>query len=174
MSDSTLPVETDHDGGQDAANVEMADDSEHAEHVETTDSAVSVETESPKRGTLVTCSFKLRKYKRPRKFKCKICGDSSTSVKELNAHHRLTHNVQFCEDCGKGFSTASALEKHVYVHKELQFICDRCGHGFPFESQLVQHKITHHTYPSLKCMKKNCNGCFQNVGDLNRHVRQHK
>ena len=46
--------------------------------------------------------------------------------------------------------------------------------GFPFESHLSQHKITHRTYASLKCMKKNCDRCFKNVGDLIRHVRQHK
>ena len=65
-------------------------------------------------------------------------------------------------------------KKHIYVHKELRFVCDRCGMGFPFESWLSQHKITHHTYASLKCMKKNCDKCFKNVGDLNQHVKQHK
>ena len=71
----------------------------------------------------------------------------------------------------KGFTTKSALDKHQYVHRELQFVCDRCGKGFPFESWLSQHKITHRTYASLKCMKKNCDKYFKNVGDLNRHVK---
>ena len=62
----------------------------------------------------------------------------------------------------------------MYIHKELRFVCDRCGMGFPFESRLSQHKITHRTYASLKCMKKNCGRCFKNIGDLNRHVNQHK
>ena len=53
-------------------------------------------------------------------------------------------------------------------------MCDRCSMGFPFESCLSQHKITHHTYAILKCMKKNCDKCFKNVGDLNRHVKQHR
>ena len=128
----------------------------------------------PSKGTFVTHSFELKKYKWPWWFKCKLCGDSSPSVMELNAHLCSTHDVQFCDDCGKGFSMKSALKKHVYVHKELRFICDRCRMGFPFESCLAQHKITHHTYLSLKCMKKNCDKCFRNVGDLNRHVKQHK
>ena len=46
--------------------------------------------------------------------------------------------------------------------------------GFPFESCLSQHKITHRTYASLKCMKKNCDKCFKNVGNLNQHVKHHK
>ena len=45
--------------------------------------------------------------------------------------------------------------------------------GFPFESHLSQHKITHQTYASLKCMKKNCDRCFKNVGNLNM-CKQHK
>ena len=169
---SPLPVETDHSVDPESSQVETTDSPEpvqtadSTEHVETEDSVPHVETDSPVKGTLVMCSFELKKYKRPRRFKCKICGESATSVKDLNAHHRSTHDVQFCDDCGKGFSTKSAVEKHIYIHKELRFGCDRCGMGFPFKSQLSQHKITHRTYASLKCMK-NCDRCFKNVGDLN-------
>ena len=161
---SPLPVETDHSVDPESSQVETADS---MEHVETEDSIPHGEPDSPVKGTLVTRSFELKKYKRPRRFKCKICGESATSVKDLNVHHRSTHDVQFCDDCGIGFFTKSALEKHIYIHKELQFVCDRCGMGFPFESRLSQHKITHHTYASLKCMKKNCDRCLKNVGDLN-------
>ena len=177
---SPLPVETNHSVDPESSQVEMTDSSgqvetaDSMEHVETEDSAPHVETGSPVKGTLVTCSFELKKYKRPQRFKCKISGESATSVKDLNVHHHLTHDLQFCDDCGKGFSTKSALEKHIYIHKELRFVCDRCGMGFPFQSCLSKHKITHRTYASLKCMKKNCDKCFKNVGDLNRHVKQHR
>ena len=169
-SDIPLSVETELSVDTESSQVETTDP---PEHVETSDSTSHVETGSPKKGTLVTCSFKLKKYKRPQRFKCKICGESATSVKDLNAHHRSSHDVQFCDECGKGFSTRSG-EKHIYIHKELRFVCDRCGMGFPFESRLSQHKITHQTYASLKCMKKNCDKCFKNVGDLNWHVKQHR
>ena len=167
---SPLPVETDHSVDPESSQVETTDSprpvemADSTEHVETEDSIPHWEPNSPVKGTLVKCSFKLKKYKRPRRFKCKICGESVTSVKDLNAHHCSTHNVQFCEDCGKGFFTKSALEKHIYIHKELRFVCDRCGMGFQFESRLSQHKITQRTYASLKCMKKNCNGCFKKCG----------
>ena len=170
---SPLPVETYNSAETESSPVETTDSPEQVEtaetteHVETEDYAPHVETGSVVKGKLVTRSFELQKYKRPRRFKCKICGESATSVKDLNAHHRSTHDIQFCDECGKGFSTKSALEKHIYIHKELRFVCDRCGMRFPFESRLSQHKITHHTYASLKCMKKNCDRCFKNVGDLN-------
>ena len=136
---SPLPVETDHSVDPESSQVETTDSpgpvetADSTEHVETEDSVPHGEPDSPVKGTLVTHSFELKKYKRPRRFKCKICGESATSVKDLNAHHRSTHNVQFCDDCGKGFSTKSALEKHIYIHKELRFVCDRCGMGFPFQ-----------------------------------------
>ena len=176
---SPLPVETDRSVDPESSQVETTDSpgpvemADSTEHVETEDSVPHGEPDSPVKGTLVTCSFELKKYKRPQRFKCKICGESATSVKDLNAHHHSTHDVQFCDDCGKGFSTKSALEKHIYIHKELRFMLDRCGMGFPFKSRLYQYKITHRTYASLKCMK-NCDRCFKNVGDLNRHVRQHR
>ena len=120
---SPLPVETDHSVDPESSQVEMTDlpgpveTADSMEHVETEDSVPHGETDSPVKETLVTCSFKLKKYKRPQRFKCKICGESATSVKDLNAHHRSTHDVQFCDNCGKGFSTKSALEKHIYIHK---------------------------------------------------------
>ena len=173
-------METDQGIDPESSQVETTDSpvqvgtAELTEHVETDDSAPHVATSSQVKGTPVTCCFELKKYKRPQRFKSKICGESATSVKDLNAHHHSTHDVQFCDECGKGFSTKSALEKHIYIHKELQFMCNRFGMGFPFENRLSQHKITHRTYASLKCMKKNCDKCFKNVGDLNRHVKQHR
>ena len=168
---NALSVETDYDTQPPTPQVETDD---VLEYVETENSSVHMEMSPPSKGTLVTRSYELKRYKQPRQFKCKLCGESTFSVKELNAHHCSTHDVQFCDNCGKGFSMKSTLEKHLYVHKELRYICDRCGMGFPFESHLAQHKIIHHTYPSLKCMKKNCERHFKNVGHLNRHIKQHK
>ena len=111
-----LPVETDGNGTSETSQVETMTD---AEHVATPSNALNVQTANPNKGSLVTHTFELKKYKRPSTFKCKLCGDSSKSVKELNAHHRATHDVEFCEECGKSFTTQSALDKHHYVHREL-------------------------------------------------------
>ena len=112
-----LPVETEQSVDPVSSQVEMTESSEQGEtgdsteHVETENSAPHVETGSQIKGTLVTRSFELKKYKRPQKFKCKICGEFTASVKDLNAHHRSTHDVQFCDDCGKGFSTKKCTGK---------------------------------------------------------------
>ena len=85
-------METDGNGTSETLQVETTTD---AEHVATPSNALNVQTDNPSKGSLVTHSFELKKYRRPRTFKCKLCGDSSKSVKELNAHHHATHDVEF-------------------------------------------------------------------------------
>ena len=149
------------------------------EHVETDDTD-DAETEpvgtEPKEkiiGTFVAKTIEIRKHKKDRKVKCRLCGDSFANVKELNKHHYSDHDIQFCVDCGKGFNTQTSLDKHKYYHQELKFVCEHCGQGFPFVSRLKQHKITHQKIATLPCMHKNCGRMFKNLGDLNRHVSQH-
>ena len=134
-----------------------------------------VETDTKEKiiGTFVTKTIGIRKHKKDRKVKCRLCGDSFANVKELNKHHRSDHDIQFCADCGKGFNTQTSLDKHKYYHQELKFVCEHCGQGFPFVSRLEQHKITHQKIATLPCMRKNCGHTFKNLGDLNRHVSQH-
>ena len=59
-SDSPLPVETSLNVPPKTPQVETTDS---PEHVETIEQPVNVETDPPVKGTLVTCSFELKKYK---------------------------------------------------------------------------------------------------------------
>ena len=61
-TNNPLPVETDLSVDTESAPVETTNS---LEHVETNESTSHVETGSPKKGTLVTRSFELKKYKRP-------------------------------------------------------------------------------------------------------------
>ena len=131
------------------------------------------ENKQPVIGTLVMKTVGIVKCKKKRKAHCKICGNSCSNVKELNQHHKDTHDIVFCPDCHKAFSTCTSLDKHMYVHKNMDYVCDQCGQSFPFKSRLKQHKITHHKVATHHCMVKNCNRSFKNTGDLNRHVNQH-
>ena len=121
-------------------------------------------------GTFVTKTIGIKKHKKEQKVKYRLCGESVKNVKELNEHHRMDHNIQFCAECGKGFNMQSSLDKHKYYHRELKFACEHCGLGFPFMSRLEQHKVTHRKLATLPCMHKNCGCTFKNLGDLNRHV----
>ena len=124
-------------------------------------------------GTLVMKTVGIVKLKKKRKARCKLCGISCNNVKELNQHHKDTHDIVFCPDCNKAFSTCTSLDEHVYVHKDLDYVCDQCGQSYPFESRLKQHKMTHHGVATHRCMVKSCAWSFENTGDLNRHVNQH-
>ena len=99
-----------------AANVETSIPVETSTPVETTPSNGSetelyanTESESenkkPVNGTLVMKTVGIVRHKKKRKARCKICGNSCKNVKELNQHHRDTHDIVFCPDCNKAFST---------------------------------------------------------------------
>ena len=141
--------------------------------VDTETEPVGTDTKEKTIGTFVTKTIGIRKHKKERKAKCRLCGDSFDNVKELNRHHRSDHDIQFCSECGKGFNTQTSLDKHKYCHRELEFVCEHWGQRFPFVSRLEQHKITHRSMATLPCMHKNCGRTFKNLGDLNRHVGQH-
>ena len=130
------------------------------------------ENKQPVIRTLVMKTVGIVKRKKKRKARCKICGNSCNNVKELNQHHKDTHDIVFCPDCDKAFSTCTSLDKHMYVHKDMDYVCDQCGQSFPFESRLKQHKITHRKVATHHCMVKNCNRSFKNTGDLNCHVNK--
>ena len=140
---------------------------------ETKSGTGNVETNEKVIGTFVTKIVGIKKHKKERRAKCRLCGESFKNVKELNEHHQTDHDIQFCAECGKGFNTLSSLEKHKYYHRELKFACEHCGMRFPFMSRLDQHKVTHRKLATLPCIHKNCGHTFKNLGDLNRHVNQH-
>ena len=111
--------------------------------------------------------------KHVRTIRCKICIESFGSIKELNNHHQVDHGVVDCELCDKKFATQTALDKHMYTHKDLRFVCEDCGQSFPFKSRLEQHRITHQADPGFMCQHKGCDRSFKNRGDLNRHLHSH-
>ena len=61
-------------GTSETSQVETTAD---AVHVATPNNALNVQTHNPNKGSLVTHSFELKKYKRSGTFKCILCGDSS-------------------------------------------------------------------------------------------------
>ena len=141
-------------------NVEMADVSTEASRpVETTVNSSSVHGTHDKHAPTIWC---------------KICIESFGSIiKELNDHHWVDHGVVDCELCDKKFATQTALDKHMYTHKDLRFVCEDCGQSFPFKSRLEQHRITHQSDPSFMCQHRGCDRSFKNRGDLNRHLHSH-
>ena len=108
-----------------------------------------------------------------RSFKCSECKEVKKSIKELNIHHRESHNPQICGICNRSFKLASSLTRHMYDHNELNFNCDQCDYRCHFESKLQTHKITHQKNPSYQCMKANCGKWFRWNWDLTLHLQKH-
>ena len=174
---SDRPVETVSNHSELAYHVEtdgsLTEDYEAPDQVVPTDSVDRSKNEKEQTYTVSIKSYVLKKKnKKLRKVRCKICNASCEGVKSLNEHHRSEHDIQFCSDCGKGFATQTALDKHSYVHRELNFVCETCGKAFPFDSRLQQHKLTHFDVRHY-CMRNGCKKYFKSIGDLNRHVLTH-
>ena len=115
----------------------------------------------------------LPKYKKPRKFTCKVCNSSFTSQALLNAHHIQDHQPVKCPDCTKTFVTPSTLARHSYIHKPLKYCCDHCPERYAFQSALGRHLTSHHKYPTFICHHKNCCRAYFSNSELIKHVRVH-
>ena len=55
---------------------------------------LNVETNEKVIGTFVTKIVGIKKHKKERRAKCRLCGESFKNVKELNEHHRTDHDIQ--------------------------------------------------------------------------------
>ena len=106
-------------------------------------------------------------------YRCRICGVRKRSAHNLNDHHKRRHSAEMCGVCGKLFDLASSLKQHMYTHDERRFFCENCSFHCHFESELRKHNISHHSYPSHQCMKRNCGRWFKRKADLVLHVETH-
>ena len=79
----------------------------------------------------------------------------------------------YCKHCTKAFNNQLSLTRHEYEHKNRPFVCKTCGEDFPFESQYNTHKLTHSDRRKHACTYTNCEKRFKNLGDRNRHVKEH-
>ena len=102
----------------------------------------------------------LHKYKKPRKFTCKVCEFSSESQAGLNSHHIGNHEPVSCSKCSKSFATPSTLSRHMYSHGTLKFACDKCSNSYAFSSALERHSYSHRKYPAFKCHYKDCDRSY--------------
>ena len=72
---------------------------------------------------------------------------SSTNLKaNVHSHHNAAHKNRKCESCGKSFSAAQYLKKHIHTvhegHKDHK--CESCGKSFSQAGNLKRHIHTVH------------------------------
>ena len=115
----------------------------------------------------------LRKVKKVRKYKSRICQEVCDSAHLLTVHHQAKHGILYCDQCTKAFNNPTSLERHRYQHKELKYVCT-CGAKFAFESQLQTHSIVRRKILEHHCVYPMCKKLFKNKGDLTHHAEEHR
>ena len=126
-------------------------DTTHGKAEDRLDSASSI------KGLFKTKTHALKKKPdSKRKYRCPVCGVVKSSVQMVNEHHKRRHKPQICRICGKSFTLASSLTRHMYDHDKCRYKCDVCNYSSHFESELKAHRIVHRKNPAFQCMVKNC------------------
>ena len=128
--------------------------------------------------TAATTSTKIRKSdtdtsKKSLKYGCRMCDVRVETAQALRDHHQGAHSIMYCTECRKAFNNQLSLTRHEYEHKNHPYTCDICGDSFPFESQLATHALTHNNRRKHACTYTTCSKRFKNLGDRNRHVKEH-
>ncbi|KAH8360181.1 hypothetical protein KR093_011128, partial [Drosophila rubida] len=95
-------------------------------------------------------------------FHCDQCERKFAQRSHLNVHLQVQHcSARFiCEfaNCGKLFTSSSALHNHECIHTEMPFECNVCQKGFPARYKLRLHAQRKHnmqlTLEQLETMRK--------------------
>ena len=129
------------------------------------------------KGKLTTTEHGIvKRPKKVRKFKCKICDCIFGSTKLWNRHYEETHPQIPCDDCGKMFRNPTSLYRHRYTHTKVEEIypCTKCERVFPFSSQLSSHMFSHRKVSHFPCTHSGCKKTFKTKWNRNAHERGHK
>merc|ERR1719494_492784 len=80
-------------------------------------------------------------------------------------------HTNICPNCGKTFSSTSALAKHKLIHSdERKYVCHICSRGFKRQDHLNGHMVTHRDKKPYECPRTECGKSYCDMRSLRRHV----
>lgn len=114
---------------------------------------------------------------RPSENNAEKIGDASEKTAKKRKTRKNKHSEDtsktvtlFCEQCGKSFSSTSAMKKHRNLHSGL-YTCGLCDKSFSCQTSLDTHMDNHE---GRKVSSAKCNVCdknFYDISSLNKHVK---
>ncbi|XP_062865871.1 zinc finger and BTB domain-containing protein 12-like [Trichomycterus rosablanca] len=102
---------------------------------------------------------------------CEQCGLAFSSIEDLTAHSRSAHLLYICPCCGKHFSQANNLARHMVVHRAAKVhSCPVCHKTFTQKTTLIDHMNMHSGERPHVCAF--CHVCFAHKPALRRHLKE--
>ncbi|XP_024938891.1 zinc finger protein 235 isoform X5 [Cephus cinctus] len=110
-----------------------------------------------------------------RPYTCHICGKSFSAASGLNRHVRDVHTGAknfACDICDRKLATKIARDEHRRTHTgERPHVCETCGKSFKQRASLHVHKRFHAKDFTHSCSL--CDRGFRRKQELNKHILIH-